>query len=490
MPPLQMPSVHEAHRAIYFTQNKKMHYVAMPFEKDPPKDEEEEEKTKEPEEKVAEEEKKEDDNVLGKYLVTNYKRCEQQLIYLISDPEPGKTSQLWNAITTLHEMEEKMGDKNALSFAYCKRRFDRITKDGHDGPEIWHDLEFHNMLDSAKIRMFNEETLALYRELDPHKTNVRLLVLENPFVCKELRIIVWQRMFVFFAPFSEYTKRVVMASDREKMHEKSVVASHIMWGYVAFETTSDGTDVVDPKKNPETATKTAERVHEMQAKYLHKRYEARRNLIRRNIPVIDRFLRMFYCNKLAERMDSAFPHIPERAVLHLPIEKCGVVLDTENSVFEGHSTLIKFIAETKKEIAEKTALSKEKSGNEQLERELVFLEVTLQRSESLLHALKSINPENQILLHLKERGTYQDRGEDIELLYVLNINYDKLREHRDRTKELVEKEEAEEKAKQQKSDIVVVAETPAKGDAAVDALTQNLQTLTIDPAKKDESNPA
>jgi hypothetical protein len=152
---------------------------------------------------------------------------------------------------------------------------------------------------------------------------------------------------------------------------------------------------------------------------------------------------------LVDRMDKAAPNLPPKLMLRVPIEKAGSVIDQDNLM----SATIGELRERKAELAKEAhtladelkrladaakaadADSKKSAGERDCAhaaaqaklRETIALKNTLRTVEELEAALESVDPETELLLHLVEKGVYQDTGRDIQTMFKVRVPYDTMR---------------------------------------------------------------
>lgn len=403
---------------------------------------------------------KAEDATLAASLTVAYNECDAEVKRLAAGngEKNAPLYELWR------DMEKSPLPKPAEGAEETDLRYVRVVREFDGFVNGWKAPAILNMTDPDQRKKFPPEVLAHYAALEPRESKLRMLVLENMFYSKELHLIVLQRLFANFAPYNPVdSTQQVAPSERAALTEKSIVFSHTAYGLSAFEDTA-----ADPVRDPEKYKQKMLRVDKAHDRYTKKRQDQRRRLLAANMPLVSDFIILLYAAELVRRIDAAKPHVPERLLVRVPVEKCGQVVDVDNIISVTQADILKHLAEAQKIEAESAEalkkLSDSKDSNAIQHANQIYQNNRLvtTRTNQLAESLATIHGDRQIMLHVVEKGRGQDEAIDVDILYALTIPYALLRQKLAHIRAALEAAAAEQAATQE----APAQETPPQETAA------------------------
>jgi uncharacterized membrane-anchored protein YhcB (DUF1043 family) len=256
------------------------------------------------------------------------------------------------------------------------------------------------------------------------------------------------------------------------MHAKSIVFTHMSYGFTAYEDKqARPPGDADAKSVSELKIKTLAKANQS---YMQQRLDCRNRLLRANMSLITDFVILIFGPSMLKRIDAASPSVPERMVLRLPVEKSGNIVDVDRALFATQTDMEKAAQELLAEVKQKTGVLREmlarekKPASQEIDQaagELKNAELILHRTTQIKQAMKNTHGDRQILLHVVEKGCGQDEGVTIDMLYTLTIPYDLLRQKL----AVIEKQLALEKAEsatriteKEQNEVLAQAEAPTQ----------------------------
>lgn len=363
-------------------------------------------------------------------LKESYLQCDTFLRSTLAEDAETKESALHKALVQM----EKLGQNKPNSLYYVRAKRSLATGDDFGR---WQSLELYDMNVPSVAKGFPPTIVSAYRTLDPRKTNMRLLVLEN--VTYNKGAFIFHRMFVYFQRYAKPAEG--QSYPRSNLHEKSILIAATTNGYKADLNKSD----------PRFKNLTAEQIEAIKDGYADKltraiedygklRIKQREHVLRCNLPKVISLVWSLFARVLIERIDSAKPNIPQRILLRIPVEQCGTFVDVDhnNIVMESELRDDLRVLEAKQQAAYvalshfKTMTPSEFDAEQQARFDLIskdarYLMPLVNKMGLLLEAMEPLVPDREILLHFVDQGQFQDCGIAVDLVLRTQVPYAYLR---------------------------------------------------------------
>lgn len=411
---------------------------------------------------------------LAAELDVNQKYCSDRLAELVEEDPKTKESPLYQILMEMRVATETARGKKpptrTLHFCRTKREFD--TSDYQKVQ--WTKLSWHNLLDPKWVKFFPNDTIYNYQVM--HQEGVHMLVIDNIFSSPKLGGVVMQRMFVFFT--LDAVDRVQLAADgtpkadepnklsvkpalrREDVHDKSLVVGSIFWGFAILQDKPDAGGVDESKR------KSLERLQIARLSMERKRHKLRKQLLRRNLPVITNFITISMARQLIKHQDDAGDNLPQRVIVRVPTEKCGGVIVVDGIAMFTQADLRAEKRKVEAELLEvgegyKARVARgERSDLEQFQRQIGLCESILCNLEGLDKAVRTVSPDSEILLQVLDYGQLQDKGDIVDILCRVIMDYDTMRAEVKETNEYMAKLKSEKEAEPVNAVLNAVEEPP------------------------------
>ena len=349
---------------------------------------------------------------------------------------------------------------------------------------VFSDLELFDLsIDEVRVH-HDSATIAQFENTEPRKSGVRLIMLELPVFCsgkdgKDINMIL--QLYAYYIDAARVqpppekksagegsgTKQKLSASSLENnvVENSSGAEKHFNVVHTFF-----GCRLVHKNRGKEMSKQdqlVADRkyaaINAANVTYMREKVALRKELIVKRLHDLTNFVMTLQGAHFVERYAAAKPNFPPRAYLRLTIENSGKLIDLDQCVIADERDVAKRIADAKQVVAklkaqfvqlkkfvdEKQRKDKESSGNTDKEAKvddnaqpapshedldkLNALQMMLQdetellkSSELILQRLKKCDAESQMLLHVHEIGTYQDRGLAVDMMFAVTIPIERM----------------------------------------------------------------
>lgn len=375
------------------------------------------------------EEKEQRRNLLNA-LKESHLQCDMFLRATLAENADSKESVLHKALVQM----EALGKNKPNSLYYARAK--RSTAQGDDFGQ-WQPLQIFDMNLPSVAKAFPPTVVSAYRQLQPRENNLRLLVLDN--VSYSGGVFIFHRMFVYFQRYAKPAEG--QSYPRSNLHEKSILIAATTNGYKADLNKSD----------PQLAHLTAEQLEKIKDGYADKltraiedhgklRIKQRDHVLRCNLPKVISLIWSLFARVLIERIDNAKPNIPQRILLRVPVEQCGMLVDVDhnNIVMESELRDDLRVLEAKQQAAYvalshfKTMKPSEFDAEQQARFDLIskdarYLMPLVNKMGVLLDAMEPVVPDREILLHIVDQGQFQDCGIAVDIVLRTQVPYAYLR---------------------------------------------------------------
>lgn len=393
---------------------------------------------------------------LAAELDVNQRHCGERLAQLLKEDAKTKESPLYQMLMEMRIASEMAREKKpptrTLYFCRTKRELD-----ASDYQKVqWSKPACHNLLDPKWVKFFPNDTIYNYQVM--HQDGVHMLVIDNIFNSPKLGGVVMQRMFVFFTldaveraqldAAGAATNKLTVKSGtrREELHDKSLVVGSVFWGFAILQDKPDAAGVDESKR------KSLERLQIARLAMERKRHKQRKQLLRRNLPVITNFITIAMARQLIKHQDDAGDNLPQRVIVRVPTEKCGGVIVVDGIAMFTQADLRAEKRAVEKELSEvgeqyKARVARgEKSDLQEFQRQIGLCESILVSLEGLDTAVRKVSPDGEILLQVLDYGQLEDKGDIVDILCRVVTDYDTMRAEVKQTDEYLAKMKADKEA--------------------------------------------
>lgn len=373
-------------------------------------------------------------NVLVDALTAAFRECEMQLRTLCEGDEKSVLFQKEKELTAWYAKNPKgLLLLNQRILALGEGRVD-ITK--------WQPVQMFDMANPKLKKMIESNMLADYEAMKPATTGVRLLILESVINADE--VVAPLRYCVYYCLESQKRKNeeafdakyTQMKGEpippRTDVSENSIYVISVVWGFVMLQTRVEATaqkSAADAKKESEEQAMAKKKLlYAAHAKYAAKRELTRRRAIDSRAGLIFDFALSHYGPELLARYEKAQPHIPDRMMIRLVVESCGMTLDLDKTNTVCHRDLVQMIDEATEKFKQTEEKFKADRANVELYQSLQDQKTFIEDLRATEQMLGAINPASEVLFNLIEVGQWQDNGVDVQSYVKSVVPYAQLRE--------------------------------------------------------------